>query len=351
VTVGFGSIPNNKSDLTRFYEASEFSPVNNHNFLYLAWERANKLGTANIDFEINQKAQPDLTTAGPKTLNRSAGDLLVTFDFNNGGGKPSIGLLRWLTSATTPVVPGFATNTCFSIKTFPCWGDQVTLDGTDSIAAVNNLDQVTDPLFSAQPNAQNPVPALQFGETAIDLTKADVFPAGTCEAFGSAFVKSRSSSAFTAEAKDFIAPIPVNISNCGTIEIIKHTDPRGVDQSFSYSSSLPAEPPGTVGGVPQGGVKCPGNSAAGVQADGSFCLNDAGNSTSDSAGNTIYNNALQTGTYNVAEGGLQPLRGDKPEHQQLNPDRKKGAGPAGPLPLACAPAVPRCRACSPPAAG
>ncbi len=117
VSVVSGSIPPNKSDLTRFYEASEFSSVNNHNFLYLAWERTNVLGTANFDFEINQKTQPDLTTTGAKTLVRTAGDLLVTYDFTNGGGRPSIGLLRWLTSATVPVVPNFATNVCFSSNT------------------------------------------------------------------------------------------------------------------------------------------------------------------------------------------------------------------------------------------
>src|SRR5262252_6960287 len=37
VTVVTGSIPPNKSDLTRFYEASEFA--HGSNFLYLAWER------------------------------------------------------------------------------------------------------------------------------------------------------------------------------------------------------------------------------------------------------------------------------------------------------------------------
>src|SRR5438552_9935761 len=37
VTVVSGSIPPNKSDLSRFYEASEFA--NSSNFLYLAWER------------------------------------------------------------------------------------------------------------------------------------------------------------------------------------------------------------------------------------------------------------------------------------------------------------------------
>src|SRR6516164_8108075 len=297
VTVVSGSIPPNKSDLTRFYEASQIGS-NGHNFLYLAWERSNVLGSANMDFEINQAATPGLGTPGAHTINRSAGDLLVTYDFTNGGGKPTLGLLFWLTAAA-----GNNAGQCFSSKTLPCWGNQETLNGTDSIGAVNNLDSVTDPLFPSSPNYINPVPALQFGETAIDLTNAGVFPPGTCEAFGSAFLKSRSSASFTAEIKDLIAPIPVNISNCGSITIIKHTGPRGVDQKFSYTSNLPAEPAGPVNGVPQGGVACPGNANAGVQADGSFCLNDAGNSAgSDSAGNTVFNNKLQAGMYTVTEG-------------------------------------------------
>jgi hypothetical protein len=239
ITVVSGSIPPNKSNLTRFYEASEFSTVNSHPFLYLGWERTNNLGTANFDFEINQQAQPDLTKTGPATLVRTAGDLLVTYDFTNGGGRPTVGLLRWLTSATTPVVANFATNVCLSSNTFPCWGDDVILDGTDSIAAVNNLDAVTDPLFPSSANYINPVPALQFGEVAIDMQKAGVFSPGTCTAFGSTFVRSRSSASFTAEIKDFIAPIPVNISNCGSVNIIKHSDPRGVDQNFNYTSTIP----------------------------------------------------------------------------------------------------------------
>ena len=297
VSVVTGSIPPNKSDLTRFYEASE-TGSNGHNFLYLAWERSNILGTANMDFEINQKTQPDLTTTGAKTLSRTAGDLLVTYDFSNGGGRPTLGLLFWLTAAA-----GNTASQCFSSNTLPCWGNQETLNGSDSIGAVNNLDPVTDPLFPTSRNYINPIPALQFGETAIDLTAAGVFPPGTCKAFGSAFVKSRSSTSFSAEVKDFIAPIPVNISNCGSITIIKHTDPRGKDQVFGYSSNLPAEPPGTVGGVPQGGVVCPGSTGAGIQSDGSFCLNDAGNTTADSASNTVFTGGtLQAGVYTVTEG-------------------------------------------------
>jgi Prealbumin-like fold domain len=282
VSVVSGSIPPNKSDLTRFYESSEVGS-NSHNFLYLGWERSNVLGSANMDFEINQLTQPDLTTAGPKTLNRTAGDLLVTFDFTNGGGKPTLSLLTWVTSGPT--------SACFSSNSLPCWGNHTTLNATNSIGAVNNLDAVTDPLFPSSGNYLNPVPALQFGETAIDLTAAGVFPAGTCEAFGSAFLKSRASASFTAEVKDFIAPIPVNISNCGRVTIIKHTDPRGLNQNFSYTSTIPN---------PAAGSTSP--TCTSDTTPSSFTLNDNGNTTGDSTANTEDCLNVQGGSYTVTEG-------------------------------------------------
>jgi Prealbumin-like fold domain len=275
VSVVTGSIPPNKSDLSRFYEASEFA--NGSNFLYLAWERTNVLGSANMDFEINQKTQPDLTTKGAKTLNRTAGDLLVTFDFNNGGGRPALGLLFWVTSGST--------SQCFSANALPCWGNKIDLNSSNSIGAVNNLDAVNDPISGSS------VPALQFGEAAINLTAAGVFPSGTCEAFGSAFLKSRASSSFPAEVKDFIAPIPVNISNCGQVTIIKHTDPRGIDQSFSYTSSIPN---------PASGSTTP--SCSGDSTPSSFTLNDKGNTTADSAGNTEDCTNVPASSYTVTEG-------------------------------------------------
>jgi hypothetical protein len=225
VSVVSGSIPPQKSDLTRFYEASEFvGGPNGGNFLYLAWERTNNLGSANMDFEINQKTQPDLTTAGPKTLNRTAGDLLVTFDFTNGGGRPTLGLLKWVTTGST--------SQCFSSNSLPCWGNHVNLNSTNSIGAVNNVGAVTDPIA---PNAPRTLPALTFGEAAINLTAAGVFPPGTCEAFGSAFLKSRSSASFPAEVKDFVAPVSVNISNCGTIKVHKVTE--NGDGTFGYTTT------------------------------------------------------------------------------------------------------------------
>jgi hypothetical protein len=218
VSVVTGSIPPNKSNLTRFYVGSEFA--SNSNFLYLAWERSNVLGSANMDFEINQKAQPDLTTTGPKTLVRTAGDILITFDFG-GSGNPVLGLLKWVTSG--------ATSQCFSANALPCWGNRVNLSAAGFADGAVNTVTVTDPIANVS------LPANTFGEAAVNLTAAGVFPPGTCEAFGSAFLKSRSSASFPAEVKDFVAPQPVNISNCGTIKIHKITE--NGDANFDYTTT------------------------------------------------------------------------------------------------------------------
>jgi hypothetical protein len=272
VNVVTGSIPPQKSDLTRFYVASEFA--NNSNFLYLAWERSNVLGSANMDFELNQVAQPDLTTEGAKSLNRTAGDVLITFDFG-GSGAPVLGLLKWVTSG--------ATSQCFSANSLPCWGNRVNLSAAGFAEGAVNSTTVTDPI------AGGSLPAGTFGEAAINLTAAGVFPAGTCEALGSAFLKSRASASFPSEVKDFVAPQPVNISNCGRVIIKKRTDPRGINQDFSFTSNLS----GTQLTCTQPAPDTPT----------SFTLNDNGNSgTGDSDANTQDCTKVPLGSYTVTEG-------------------------------------------------
>jgi hypothetical protein len=195
-----GSIPPNKSDLTRFYVASE-TGANGHFYLYLAWERSNILGNANMDFEFNQSstscANEPATSAVPV---RTAGDMLVTYDFVNGGGNPVIGVRRWVGSNDTGH-----------------WGDVETLGANAAEAKVNDVT-VTDPIA---PDAPRSLPALTFGEAAIDLTAAGVIAEGDCAPFASAFLKSRSSASFTSELKDFIRPTNASLNNCGAIKITK----------------------------------------------------------------------------------------------------------------------------------
>jgi hypothetical protein len=213
VHVGDGSIPNSKSDLHQFYVGSEQLGTPAHTFLYLGWTRANSGGTTNFDFEINQEEQPDLTTLGTKTLVRTEGDLLVNYLFQ-GQGTPQIAIRTWNGSA---------------------WSGPVDASAY-SEASINSGGEVANPL----PGAINPTPQNRFGEVAIDLTAGDLIPPGVCRAFGSAFVKTRSSTSFNSEIKDFIAPIHVNIANCATIIVEKVTvpSPDPTDTSFAFVSDF-----------------------------------------------------------------------------------------------------------------
>jgi Prealbumin-like fold domain len=213
-TVVSGSIPNSKADLAQFYVGNE--QVGNNIFLYLGWTRSNTSGTTNFDFELNQKAQPDLTTPGPKTLVRTSGDLLINYLFQ-GQGTPQIAIRTW-------------NGTAWSAPT----------DASAYSEAAINLVQVNNPLPGGTPS---PIPPLQFGEAALNLTAAGIFPSGVCKAFGSVYVKSRSSTAFNSEIKDFIAPVSVSIANCASIEVRKVTipSPDPTDTSFSFTASYDSD--------------------------------------------------------------------------------------------------------------
>jgi hypothetical protein len=249
VTVVAGSIPNSKADLARFAISGE--QIGNDTYMYLAWSRENQSGTVNFDFELNKLAQPDLTTAGAKVLNRSVNDLLINYAFQGGSNTPTLTKYHWNGSSWTN--DGVISSTCS--------------DGaTNGVTVSENLGGLTGVNRPAQ----------QFGEAGINLTCAGIVPSGSCESFGSGYVKSRSSTAFTSEIKDFIAPVALNFHNCGKLTIIKHTNPRGLDQSFGYT---------TTGGL----------------SPSTFSLNDSGNTTGDSTGNTQVFDNLHPGTYTVTE--------------------------------------------------
>jgi hypothetical protein len=287
VTVVQGSIPPNKDDLSRFYINQE--KVGTTNFLYLAWERSNVLGSAHMDFEFNQ-SQVGITTSttGGVTLNRTAGDVMITFDFG-GSGAPVLGKLTWLTSG-----PGSA---CFVAKAPPCWGNFVDLTAAGDAEGQVNASDVTD---SVGPGGSFDLPAGTFGEAGINLNAAGLFTNGQCTTFGDAWLKSRSSgSSFGSELKDFIAPIPVNISNCGTIIVKKVTVPAGQTDSFGYTATGGLSPTSfnltgaagsdtqTYTNVPAGGpYTVTEGSTTGYDLTGLVCTSANSTSTTSTSGAT-----------------------------------------------------------------
>jgi len=218
-TVVTGSIPPNKSDLTRFYVGNE--KVAGKDFLYLAWERVQEpQGTTNMDFEFNQSS---VLSSNGVTPVRTAGDVLIKYDLSQGGTNPVLGLHRWVTTGNPATV-------CEANNSVPCWGVGQSLAGNFE-GSINTI-AVTDPV---PPNAPRTLSPRTFGEAAINLTDANILPAGSCGGFSGAYLKSRSSDSFTAAVKDFIAPVPVEIRNCGKIIIDKVTVPSGDPASFDFT--------------------------------------------------------------------------------------------------------------------
>src|SRR5438093_177574 len=130
VTVGVGSIPNSKSDLTKFAAAYKKVSVNNelHDVLYVFWQRGLTGGTANMDFEFNA-VKPVFPTSGAYKIPRTDGDLLITFDMSTGGNNVTLALLKWVTSGSA--------SQCFKANKLPCWGNRVVLiaNSTSGVSA------------------------------------------------------------------------------------------------------------------------------------------------------------------------------------------------------------------------
>jgi hypothetical protein len=192
-TVVDGSIPPNKSDLKFFGVYQE--GTTSSGFLNLYWSRVqDPQGTTNMDFEFNQS---NTLSANGVTPVRTAGDLLIIYDLSNGGTVPTLAKSTWNGSS---------------------WGAPVTLNGANSAGSIN-----TSPIPAADADGLGAHSARTFGEAQLRL--ATIFPDPTvCASFGSAYLKSRSSDSFTSALKDFIAPQPVNLSNCGSITIHKEDD-------------------------------------------------------------------------------------------------------------------------------
>lgn len=200
VTVVKGSIPPNKNDLTRAYVYED--RIGGSSFIDLAWERAAAIGDAHIDFELNQNATAgfDETTTGTVQLNRTQGDLLISYDFS-GSGTPTITVYTWNGTA---------------------WSNPQNLSALGFAEAAVNTAALNDVL-----NNGATVSAGEFGEASINLSDALLaagFNQDTCQSFGSIMVKARTSGESVDSAlKDFIAPVPFHASNCASPTVATQT--------------------------------------------------------------------------------------------------------------------------------
>jgi len=226
-SVGTGKAPN-KDDLKRYYLANT-TAANGDIFLALAWVRIPQNTTsasAHVGFEFNQGDTP--CGAGSDDLvERTAGDLLIVYDFEGGSANPVITLREWVTSGACEV----------GSSDPPCWGTAVDLTAGGFAEAEVNVGTSVSDLVADPDETLNDS---EFGEAIINLSDAGVFTPGECVAFGKTYAVSRSSgNSNQAAMKDLVGPGDINIQNCGSIIIHKQTvpspDPTGT--SFGYTTT------------------------------------------------------------------------------------------------------------------
>ncbi|QIA08195.1 T9SS type A sorting domain-containing protein [Draconibacterium halophilum] len=155
----------------------------------------------------------------------TAGDLIVTIDFENGGTSPSAGVRLWMSEADFLALQNDASGVDFIMtgafdsgegaEGFGYAGINVP-DGASATAwAIINTDD--DILGAPWGSLEGPkatwyedIKQLQYAEFAINLTALGIDAFGGTDpcnkTLGSLFVKTRSSSSFTAELKDFGGP-------------------------------------------------------------------------------------------------------------------------------------------------
>jgi hypothetical protein len=201
-TVVDGSIPPNKSDLLNFGLYLEEAAAGD--FLHLYWHRVQEpSGTTNMDFEFNKSETPSANGVTPV---RTAGDLLIQYDLAQGGTNPQLFLSTWVTSGSS--------SQCEASNSVPCWGERINLTASgDATGSIN-----TSAIPAADSDGLGAISPRTFGEASLDF---DALGGEGCVAFGSAYLKSRSSDSFTAALKDFIAPTSTGLNNCGALKIVK----------------------------------------------------------------------------------------------------------------------------------
>jgi hypothetical protein len=179
-------------------------------------------GTTLMDFEFNQSETP--CASGPNVL-RTPGDLLIEYAIDQGGARADITAWTWTGSEWGPSAD-------LDVPSATCGGEPCAA-GTINTSPIPATD--SDGLI-----ASGEKQARTFGEAQIDLRL--IFAPDECASFGSAMLKSRSSDAFNSQLKDFVAPVPIELQNCGQVIIRKQTDPDGATASFGYTKSFATDP-------------------------------------------------------------------------------------------------------------
>src|SRR4026208_360310 len=194
--------PPAKDDINNAMVFLAVNPVDNHIWLAISGDRFSTNGTSYLDFEFYQNT---ITKVGGPTTGgfvstgpdggRTVGDISITLQFTGGGSLATVSYQRWQPGSEAGSFDYF---------------DVTSAPGTAYAAA--NAGEIDVPCGAFGETTYQP---LQFVEGAIDLT-ALIGGGGLPNECGglpfkSLFIKTKSSAEKTADLKDFIEPLDINV--------------------------------------------------------------------------------------------------------------------------------------------
>ena len=210
--------PNGQVDLKAIWMKST-KATNGHQWLYFAWQRDANSGSGFIAFEFEQAAlSPSCVYTGAdidQVLPQSPGETALINSCNPWGNrKTGDFMILWDQSGSALQI----TKRVFTSGAG--FGAPVSL-GT-AVARIGTCDGVT--------NSQG-----FCGEAAIDLT-VDVFAGVTgCQSFANIIPGTVTGNSDSADYKDTVFATFTPISNCGSVTVVKETQPAGEDGTFPFT--------------------------------------------------------------------------------------------------------------------
>ncbi len=261
-----------KNDFTDIYVTSRIEfvpgpPATTNVWLIVGGTTRAVNGDSHVDFEFNRAGvtlvpnKPDhLVGQGPYG-GRSIGDVIVSVDYGTGGTSPSISIRRWQEVVPATVPPSYT------------WVDVTPASAGTHYMAVDNVGVPTGPWGGIAPDgssiaAGSNMVALQFFEGAVNLTAAGVVPTDLCSAVSTMTVKSRSSTSFTAELKDY-SLVPFSIVTSPTCSISGPGNLCAATLGATYSVTTDTPSPSYLWSIT-------GNGTINGSATGSSVVVDAG---------------------------------------------------------------------------
>ena len=194
-----GGVTPGKSNIRDAWSAVD--QTSGRTFLYLAFARDAPVGTTFLTFELNHVGGTWKNDKGVRVPCRRDGDILVSYEISgtDGGGVPAA--LEHGDHGRCVGLRPDRHDRAVHARCRTTWRCRARSTGCE---IANHLGG-----FGAE------IPAFQFGEVALDLDAllGQAFEGG-CYAFGSIWMHSRSSTSYTSQMQDYVAPAPIDLRTC-----------------------------------------------------------------------------------------------------------------------------------------